>query len=143
MLVVNLPTNLIFSYWVFFWFLLYLINLIKIAPTLFIYLGLVLNALELVYFVVAKSPPYNIIKFAIINIILKAIPLWFVYGRPITLTEIKISILVFMLYMVWLQINHKSLIDIYKEIMKTYKGEKTGQKTTISSWYDTIFDAIF
>jgi hypothetical protein len=143
MLVVNLRTDLIFSYWIFFWFLLYLAGLTKIAPTLFIYLGLILNALELVYFMVVKAPSYNIVKFATINIILKGIPLLFVYGRPITLTEIKISILVFMIYIVWLQINHKSLTDVYEEVMRTYKGEKTGQKTAISTWYDKIFDAIF
>jgi hypothetical protein len=92
---------------------------------------------------VVKAPSYNIVKFATINIILKGIPLWYVYGRPITLTEIKISILVFMIYIVWLQINHKSLTNVYEEVMRTYKGEKTVSKTAISSWYDKIFDAIF
>jgi hypothetical protein len=143
MLVVNLRTDLIFSYWIFFWFLFYLAGLTKIAPTLLIYLGIVLNALEFAYFMVVKAPSYNIVKFATINIILKGIPLWFVYGRPITLTEIKISILVFMIYIVWLQINDKSLTDVYEEVMRTYKGEKTGQKTAISTWYDKIFNAIF
>ena len=142
MVVVNIRSDFIFSYWIFYWFLLYLVGVVPIAPTLWIYLGLAGNILETVYLITTRAPPYNVIKFITINIILKCIPLWFVYELPITATEIKISILVFIVYLVWIQINGKNPTEIYQEILRTYKGEK-GQKTTMSTWYDRVFDMIF
>jgi len=68
-------SDFVFSYWIFTWFILYLLKIVPYSPKFVIILGIIENLFVFMYMIFYKSPIYNIIKFIIINILIKVIPL--------------------------------------------------------------------
>lgn len=130
--------DFIYSYWIFAWFLLYMIGIVSIAPLLLIYIGILGNLLELMYLVYNKATTYNLIKFIHINVILKVIPIYFIWKLKITRTELKWSIIITFVYLLWIYINRIDVKYFYTQFLENYKtGE--GKKTIVSEYYDRLF----
>ena len=90
-----LREDLIFSHWIFVWFVLYFCNIITINPTFIIISGLFIGTLAAYYMWYYNASQYNIIKFVILNMILKNIPLfilWFSNNLIIQLYDIYITL---------------------------------------------------
>ena len=134
-------SDFVFSYWIFAWFILYYIGLIKTPPILLLYIGLFGNLIELLYLIYNKSPRYSIIKFTIINTFLKVIPLYIIWNKSITNHEIKITLIVTIFYFIWLHINNVSAKIFYSGFLNTYKSGR-GKKTIISAYYDELYKMI-
>ena len=91
------------------------------------------------------APAYNIIKFIIINTIIKGLPLWYmiVRGHTITRSSIIATVLIVVLYYTWLLMNHMNLYKIYELVGDGYiDGTNTARKTLFSYWYDVAYDKI-
>ena len=84
----------IFSYWIFIWFILYYIGLIKYNPLFLLIIGYIFTLFELIFMIINKISKYNLIKFIIINIIIKFIPILLIIKFPLRfdLKDIYISI---------------------------------------------------
>ena len=65
----------IISNWFFVWFLLFIIGIIKENPLWFLIIGYIITFIQIFYLIYRKINNYNLIKFAIINFILKIIPI--------------------------------------------------------------------
>ncbi len=130
--------DLIFSYWIFYWFLLYMLGIVLTSPTLLLYLGCLINFYELFGLIYNKASTYNIIKFSVIIFLFKFIPLYFVWNRKITIYEINVSLLTIAFYLLWLHLNGTSSTKVYSVLMNSYKTGY-GKKTVISTYYDTFF----
>jgi hypothetical protein len=89
------------------------------------------------------APLYNIIKFIMINAIIKGLPLWYmiVRGHIITRTSIIATGLMIVLYYTWLLMNNMNLYKIYELVGDGYiDGTNTSRKTFFSYWYDLAYD---
>ena len=106
----------IFSYWIITWFLIYIIlrqyNNVNIpSPKFLIFLGIIINTYTLIKIILNNNPFNYIIKFIIVIIITKLIPFYFVYKDKIKVTDILYSILLFLIYLLYVFIRYQNPLD--------------------------------
>lgn len=140
-----LRSDFILSYWILAWFILYMIGIVRTSPLFAIILGVFENIGSVIYFIFMGAPPYNIIKFIIINTIIKGLPLWFmiVRGHTITRASMIATLIMIVLYYTWLLINNMNLYKIYELVGDGYiDGGNTRRKTFFSYWYDVAYEKL-
>jgi hypothetical protein len=140
-----LRSDFILSYWILAWFILYIIGIVRTSPLFATLLGVIENIGSVIYFIFMGASPYNIIKFIIINAIIKGLPLWYmiVRGHTITRSSIIATVLMMVLYYTWLLMNNMNLYKIYELVGNGYiEGPNTVRKTFFSYWYDVAYDKI-
>jgi hypothetical protein len=133
-------SDLLFSNWIFIWFLLYLSNIIPYSPKLIILIGFVIIIGILYYLYINKASKYNLFKFALLNLFMKAIPLIILYNVIITWDDLYFSICIFTIYLIWLDINDTNFFMIYKKLINNYINNHTN--TFVSNLYDNIYNKI-
>jgi len=137
--------DLILSYWIFLWFLLFCFGLIKYNPFLLLCLGLLFSFYEIYYLISKKASKYNIIKFTFINIILKSIPviiLFLMNKNKCNMNDLLFSIVFVSIYLLYLHFNNTNIIEIYNRILYglIYDNNNNDYYKTISSkLYDKFF----
>jgi len=98
----------IFSYWIFIWFILYKINIIKFNPLLALLIALVQNliVISLMFYYGTKTKLK--ILFTIGMFILKIIPIYILIKNKtrISTNDIKYFILLFLIYIGYLKLNN-------------------------------------
>ena len=100
----------LFSYWLFTWYILYELKIIKYNPKLGLTIALIVNLLELLIMFYYN---YNyIILFILINFTIKLIPLWRLKDIKYETTDINILLYVFIIYIIWLIYNNINITDI-------------------------------
>ena len=95
--------DLVFSYWIFAWYLLYINGFLKYNPKLILTIAVIENLciLGIMMFII-KSPLETILKFIGINIIIKVIPLYTVWKDKINWCDDLFHIFVlFLIYLFW------------------------------------------
>jgi hypothetical protein len=140
----------IFSYWIFIWFLLYYFELIKYNPILILILGYIFTLFEFIYLILNKISYYNGIKFFIINVIIKLIPIILIfrmnkYKLEINIRDIYVSIYLIFTYIIIMIIFNKNPLDYYKRMITTYLeiNNKKEYKSVFSKLYDYIVYNIY
>ena len=106
-----LRIDFIFSYWVFFWDLLYVFNLVSYNPKFAILCGFIENSLLLVCMIIFKTSLKIVTLFLMMVFLLKLIPLYFLRDYPIKMRDVYATLLLFLVYLAWLTINNKSIND--------------------------------
>ena len=114
-------TDLLFSYWIFAWAILYFMNILTVAPKLLIILAL----LEVVYAVyvalIKKYTMYGIIRLLFMNFWIKVVPLYYLWDVSITYKELIYSSLLFVVYLIWLYMNNQTFYNVYNKIINIKK----------------------
>jgi hypothetical protein len=107
--------HLLLSYWILFWYLLYITGVISSSPKLIIILELIL--LPILYCInlsTQKSINKNLVIIFIIQIFIKIIPLYTLRDEEIDYSnDIPNIIVVILLYLIWLHLNHQSINNLY------------------------------
>lgn len=134
-----LRSDFVFSYWIFAWFILYLLKIVPYSPKFVIILGIIENFFLLISMIFYKSSFYKISKFIIINVFIKIIPLLVVWNDKIIKRDIYATIILFLIYLLWLLFNRKKIYNVYKELLDPYLFKDNGQKTQLSNLYDTLY----
>jgi len=132
----------IFSYWIFVWFILYIIGLIKYNPLIFLILGIIATTFQTIYLFIKKTSKYNLQKFIIINIILKCIPILIIilnYSIVFKLSDFIFGIYILISYLIIIFLLKKNPIKDYNNIMNTYITDDDKYKTSFSRSYDYIY----
>ena len=131
-------SDLLLSTWIFIWFILYLCNIIPYSPKLIILLGfvIIIGILYLLY--INNAPTYNLLKFALLNLFMKAIPIVIMFNILIKCEDFYFSFGIFIIYLIWLDINDTDFFTIYKKLINNYINSSTN--TTISNLYDKIYN---
>ena len=131
----------IFSYWTFVWFILFYIGLIKYNPLFILIIGYIFTLFEFIYLIIKKSSKYNLIKFMIINIIIKFIPILLIIKFPLrfNIDDIYVSIYLIFFYFIIMSIMNKNPYEYYKLMIHTYLFNDEKYKTYISIIYDKLF----
>ena len=144
--------DFVFSYWIFLWFILFKLKLIQYNPKNAIMFAIAINISMLLFLIQKKSSKYNIIKFIIINTIIKIVPFILIYKSSTTKEDNYFFVFLFCIYLCWIYLNNtnntnnkknKQLLNVtYNELLFAYIDKnKTNinKKTPLSYYYDIIF----
>lgn len=82
---------------------------------------------------------YNIIKFTIINIIIKLIPILLIYNTKTTYKDLIIGLYMFLIYLITMAIIKIDPYEFYKTMINTYLYDNNKYKSPISNIYDYIY----
>ena len=111
-----LRTDLVFSYWIFVWYILYALKLTKYSPKFALLFGIIDNIILLFLMITFGSSKRTIFYFILINILIKVLPYYTLLKEPIKITDIYFTCLLLLIFVVWLHINKQSLIGNIKLI---------------------------
>jgi hypothetical protein len=114
-----LRIDLVFSYWLFIWYILYYINLIKYSPKFVIGLGIIENFIMLLFMFYYKTKIDTIMYFILINTIIKIIPYYMMRNEHIKLSDIKATIIIFIIYCIWVYLNGGTVIEYHNKIFES------------------------
>ena len=108
------------AYWIFFWFIIYQLNLIKFSPKFALIIGLIENFIMLIMMLLYGTRIQTIFYFIIINTFIKVIPLYYLKNSNIYWNDIYFTIILFIIFIIWLHINKKTLIGNLKLIHDSF-----------------------
>lgn len=108
----------IFSYWIFFWYLLYICSFTKYNPKIVIILGFIQNICILLLMIYYNTKSRLIFLFFIMMFLLKIIPLYTIWNTKIRLDDIYFTGILFIVYLVWMSINKKTFNDFMNNTKK-------------------------
>ncbi len=113
---VALRGDLVFSYWIYFWYLLYAFKITSFSPKFPLLLGLIDNLIMFLLMLLYGTSRVTIFYFIIINILIKVVPLYYLRNEPIKWIDIYFTIFLFVIFVLWLRVNEQSLIGNLKVI---------------------------
>ena len=124
---VALRGDLVFSYWIYVWYLLYIFKLIKYSPKLPLILGLIDNIIMLLMMLLYGTSSRTIFYFIVINTLIKVIPVYYLRNETIKINDIYFMFGLLSVFIIWLQINKQSLVGNIKLIHDSllYGKDKT------------------
>ena len=112
----------LFSTWIFGWYILYIIGLIQYSPKYWFIIAII-TVLILAFTIKIKM---SVIVVGIFGIIfLKGIPLYTIRDNPCKLCDILFGIMLFIIYLIWLEYKNLDPIDIYNERICNEQGPIT------------------
>lgn len=132
--------DFVFSNWIFLWFALHIAGLVKASPKFIIDMAGIAIVGCMLYFIYSGVTRYKIVKFLVMNVLLKGIPLYLLRNETITMNDIMYSILLLIAYVGWLHLNGETITGIYAQLNNAYFSNKPDSKRQyISYLYDDIF----
>ena len=139
--------DIIFSNWIFIWFLLYWSGLIKYNPFFIFIMVFIICNLYLIYaYYYKKLNNYNIYKLLVLNFLFKFIPIMILIltkNNKFNINDILFSIVFFILYQIYLHINNTNMIDIYSILLEGFLSDNDIYKGQGSKLYDYIYKEYF
>ncbi len=99
--------DLLFSYWIFTWYLFYICGWTTYNPTLAILIGIIENMTML--FSMYKTKPSTIIFYIIALFLFKLLPFFSITHR-IQFIDFIVTMLLFIIYVWWLYLNGLTLM---------------------------------
>jgi signal transduction histidine kinase len=108
--------DLVFSYWIYLWYIFYELKFIKYSPKFAVYLGLIDNIVMLFLMVIFGTRKLSILYFIIINALIKGVPLYYLRNQNIRISDIYFTFFLFLLFVFWLHINRQSLVGNITQI---------------------------
>jgi hypothetical protein len=104
--------DLIFSYWIYLWYILYIFKVLKYNPKLAIICGMFENIIVLILMYIYNTKKILVVLFIIMFFILKLIPLYTIWNDNIKLKDDIINTsLLFIIYLIWIRLNQLNIID--------------------------------
>ena len=104
--------DLIFSYWIYLWYILYIFKVVKYNPKFAIICGMIENLIILLLMCIYNTKKILIVLFIIMFFILKLIPLYTIWNDNIKLNDdIKNTSLLFIIYLLWIHLNQLNITD--------------------------------
>jgi hypothetical protein len=113
--------DLIFSYWIFAWFIVYYFFGYKYYnPLLLLVIGFIVNIIMLINFIINHNY-YKAILFSIVNFIIKALPIYLLRKTKIHTKDIEFSVVFALLFLIYAMMITDNLI---KEIVNINYSSK-------------------
>jgi len=111
-----LRADLVFSYWIYIWFILYEFKFTGYSPKFPLILGVIENLIMLIFMILYGTSRRTIFYFIVINTLIKVLPLYYLRNEPIKLNDIYFTIGLFIVFVFWLHVNRQSLVGNIKLI---------------------------
>lgn len=104
--------DLIFSYWIYLWYILYIFKVLKYNPKFAIICGIIENLIILLLMCIYNTKKILVLLFIIMFFILKLIPLYTIWNDKIQFNDdIKNTSLLFIIYLLWIHLNQLTITD--------------------------------
>ncbi len=111
-----LRVDLIFSYWVITWFVVYSIGLTQYSPKFVIIIAL----LENVYSgIMLRTANIQTIMSLMVLTLIKIILLFVLRNDKIRGIDILVSVILFIIYVLWVHINNETVVGYYNKIQRS------------------------
>ncbi len=122
-----LRADLVFSYWIYLWYILYAFKITYFSPKFPLILGLIDNIIMLLLMLMYGTSKETIFYFLIINTLIKVVPLYYLRHEIIKWRDIYFTCILFVIFVGWLHINKQSLFGNIKIIHDSllYGQDKT------------------
>jgi hypothetical protein len=122
-----LRPDLIFSYWIYVWYLLYIFNYTSYNPKFALILGLIDNIIMLILMLHYNTPRKTIVIFVIVNTLIKVVPLYYLRKVMVKWKDIYFTGVLFLIFILWLHLNKQNLVGNVKMIYESllYGKDKT------------------
>lgn len=121
--------DMVLSYWIFTWYILYVLKIVSASPKLALILALIENILILILLIYMKVPAKTIILFVIINIFIKIIPLITIWSDKIELpNDLYVFGQILLVYYIWIYIIDKKVLNEKWNIFKIISEGKYNSK---------------
>ena len=115
--------DFIFSYWLFFWFLLYKFNITNYNPYIGLIIGLIVNTIMFILFLKYKNY-YKALLFIIINTIIKIIPIYILRDSKTSKKDIYALFILYIIYSIYKYLFNKDTKLFHLKInMNNYKDK--------------------
>ena len=108
--------DLIFSYWIIIWYLLYCFRIVFINPKFSIICGLIVNLIILLIMIIYKTNIRIIFSFFVLFFISKLMPIFTIWNTKIKMNDVYATFFLFFIYFIWTLINKKKLIFFTKQV---------------------------
>jgi hypothetical protein len=115
--------DLLFSYWIIIWYLLYELRIIKYNPKFWFIVALVSNFYNF-YLLFYFQRYYTLFMFSIFIFIFKGIPLWTLRNTKIKMNDIIAGAILFMIYYIWLNYNNETMYSLYHKFYISIRDNK-------------------
>ena len=110
----------LFSVWVFLWFVLYYLKLIKNSPKFWLILITIYAALSIIYMMYIQLKPIYILSVTMLMITSKIVPLYVIFNDLIKINDILFGIGLGIVYLLWLTYKNVNVFTIYLVDMFNY-----------------------
>jgi len=135
----------IISYWFFIWFLLFIFGFTKANPFFILVISYIIILYGVFYLKYKKANNYNLLKFFIINIIIKLIPIIILIctnQHKFNYYDLYFLLNILIIYFCVINILGKNPIDIYKRIYYKYINNSKNLNI-IETIYDNTYKFLF
>ena len=119
--------DFIYTYWVLAWYVAYMFKITQYNPKLALAIGMAINIGVAIAVFLKGGPLISVIRFLIVNLLLKGIPLYTIYKTKTTMKDIYAIVGLFAIYTLWLYINGTTPI---KENIKVFRAILLDKKET-------------
>jgi len=116
--------DFVFSYWIVTLSILHIFHFIKYNPLPLLLIGILLNVIEFTLMIYYKNSILHIITFAVLTFTMKIIPYTYLKHDIITISDITNSILLVIIYFLWLHINSVNINNFLKSFTLGIKDNK-------------------
>ena len=125
--------DLIFSFWIFTWFIIYYLGFKKFNPLFALLIGLFVNLIILIGFLYFKNY-YKAFLFVIVNTFIKIIPIYLLRKTKITKYDIYFTISLYIIYLIYIYL----IDDKFNFVFKLDFLKKKEINTPISNYINNI-----
>ena len=117
--------DFILSYWIFAWYILYMIKLVKANPKLMLILAIIENIFTL-WYIYGYATIENLIYFILVFILTKIIPLATIWNTRIIKRDILVSLCVVIAYILWIYLNNAQINITTVQSLRENRNETPG-----------------
>lgn len=114
-----LRLDFIFSNWIFVWFILYYFKFVPYSPKLILTLAIFGNIFMILILFYNQVSLLSIFEFSLIVSVIKFIPYYIIRNDAIKINDVIFTLLLFILYLIWLSIHKKDFINITTTMMNS------------------------
>ena len=122
--------DLVFSYWIFLWYLLYIFGVVSYSPKLVLCISVIENTIVfLIMTFMLQSSTETIAKFVIINTFIKILPLYSVWKDKIHWkTDLYRIFILFVVYVIWCNFFVNKIVDKQLNLIRNDKNTNSYNK---------------
>lgn len=134
-----------YSHWILLWFFLFIIGIVKSNPFLLLLLAAIVSFSFIYYLYINNHINYNFYRLIFFILIFKLLPLLIIIlFKLVSITEDDIiaTITLTMIYLIFLKLNNKNCIDIYKQMINNIINNKN-TNSIVNKTYDYFYSKLF
>ena len=117
--------DFILSYWIFVWYILYMIKLVKANPKFMFIIGVIENIFTM-WYIYGYATTENFIYFIVVFLLTKVIPLATIWNTRITRSDVVVSLGVVVAYSLWIVLHRNQITLSTVNSLRENRNETPG-----------------